>query len=182
MPALSYNRYKKDNNREKMSHCQTYYCCLLLIDKVRAQDKTYIWLSVWWKTKTLRWWIYMSHIHWVDRGTGIPKDRDEVHRREVCECDGWVCDLDVMGVPSKLSVTRKVSDYTDKTPETEKKKRSVSRWACKNKSLTNSLFNLPDVLAITGINDSTIFLYFIRNLLDLFYQVKFICSRIKKKA
>jgi predicted RNA-binding Zn ribbon-like protein len=42
MPALSYNRYKKDNNREKMSHCQTYYCCLLLIDKVRAQDKTYI--------------------------------------------------------------------------------------------------------------------------------------------
>ncbi len=25
--------------------------CLLLIDKVRATDKIYIWLSVWWKTK-----------------------------------------------------------------------------------------------------------------------------------
>jgi hypothetical protein len=39
----------------------------------------------------------MSHIHWVTRGTGT----------EVCECDGWVCDLDVMGDPSKLSVIRK---------------------------------------------------------------------------
>jgi hypothetical protein len=29
-----------------------------------------------------------SAIHWVARGTGIPKDRDEVNRREVCECDG----------------------------------------------------------------------------------------------
>jgi hypothetical protein len=26
--------------------------CLLLIDKTRAKDKTYIWVSVWWKTKT----------------------------------------------------------------------------------------------------------------------------------
>jgi hypothetical protein len=26
--------------------------CLLLIDKVRTKDKTYIWVSVWWKTKT----------------------------------------------------------------------------------------------------------------------------------
>jgi hypothetical protein len=49
----------------------------------------------------------MSHIHWVARGTGTPKDRDEVHKREVYECDGWVCDLDVMGVPSKLTVIRK---------------------------------------------------------------------------
>ncbi len=30
----------------------------------------------------------MTHIHWVDRGTGVPKDRDEVNEREVCECDG----------------------------------------------------------------------------------------------
>jgi hypothetical protein len=29
----------------------------------------------------------MPHIHWVARRTGIPKDRDEVNRREVCECD-----------------------------------------------------------------------------------------------
>ena len=27
--------------------------------------------------------IYTSHIHWVARGTGTPKDRDEVNRRKV---------------------------------------------------------------------------------------------------
>jgi hypothetical protein len=26
--------------------------------------------------------------HWVVRGTGTPKERDETNRREVCECDG----------------------------------------------------------------------------------------------
>jgi hypothetical protein len=30
----------------------------------------------------------MTHIHWVSRGTGTPKDRDEVNKREVFECDG----------------------------------------------------------------------------------------------
>ena len=35
--------------------------------------------------------LHPSHIHWVGRGTGTPKDKDEVNKREVCECDG--CDL-----------------------------------------------------------------------------------------
>ena len=30
----------------------------------------------------------ITRIHWVARGTGTPKDRDEVNRREFCECDG----------------------------------------------------------------------------------------------
>jgi hypothetical protein len=30
----------------------------------------------------------MSLIHWVVRGTGTPKDKDDVNRRDVCECDG----------------------------------------------------------------------------------------------
>ncbi len=98
-------------------------------------------------------------------------------KRELCECDGWVCDLDVTGAPSIFSVihspaalTRMLSifdlsceentvhlkwnwslvDYTRWTPETTKK-RSVSRWCCKNRRKTNSLCNLPDVLAIEGI-------------------------------
>ncbi len=49
----------------------------------------------------------MSRIHWVTRGTGTSKDRDKVNRREVSECDGWVCDVDVMGTPSQLNVIRK---------------------------------------------------------------------------
>jgi hypothetical protein len=46
--------------------------------------------------------------HWVPWGTGTPKGRDEVNRREVCECDGsqWVCDLDTIGVPSILRLIR----------------------------------------------------------------------------
>ena len=47
----------------------------------------------------------------VRRGTGTPKDRDEVNRREVCECDGCVCDLDVIGSPSRLMLIRKISVF-----------------------------------------------------------------------
>jgi hypothetical protein len=32
--------------------------------------------------------IYEPPIHWVGLGTGTPKNRDEVNKREVCECDG----------------------------------------------------------------------------------------------
>ena len=31
---------------------------------------------------------YTPRIHWVVRGTATPKNRDEVIRREVYECDG----------------------------------------------------------------------------------------------
>ncbi len=41
----------------------------------------------------------MPRIHWVVRGTGTPKDKDEVNKSEVCECDGQVCDLDRMDEP-----------------------------------------------------------------------------------
>jgi hypothetical protein len=51
----------------------------------------------------------MPLIHWVPRGTGIPTDKDEVNRREVCECDGWVCDLDSIGDPSRLRLIRKAA-------------------------------------------------------------------------
>ena len=35
----------------------------------------------------------MSRIHWVVRGTGTPKDKDEVNKREPSECDGYRQDL-----------------------------------------------------------------------------------------
>ncbi len=53
--------------------------------------------------------MYRSHIHWVARGTGTPKDKDEVNRRDVCESDEWVCVLEVIGTPSKLNVIRKAA-------------------------------------------------------------------------
>ena len=104
-------------------------------------------------------------------------EEDEVNKRAVCECDGWVCDLDATGAPSTFRVIlssaalarmlptlalnceedatrlywyRTLVDYISWTPEAAKK-RSVSRWACKNRRRTNSLCNVPDVLAIIGI-------------------------------
>ncbi len=49
----------------------------------------------------------MSLLHWVPRGTETPKDRDEVDRRDVSECDGWVCVLKVIGAPSIFKLIRK---------------------------------------------------------------------------
>jgi hypothetical protein len=46
-------------------------------------------------------------------------------------------------------------DCADWTPEVTKK-RSVSRWVCKNKSRTNPLCNRSDVLGISGINDTSL--------------------------
>jgi len=95
--------------------------------------------------------------------------------------DGWVCDVEVIGVPSRLRLIRKsgtlakikltrdlnieektarrkwknppLVDCENWTPEVAKK-RSVSRWSCKNKILINSLCNLSDVLTITGKNET----------------------------
>jgi hypothetical protein len=38
-----------------------------------------------------------------------PKDRDEVNKQGVFECDGWVCDRDTIGVPSIFIVIRSVA-------------------------------------------------------------------------
>ena len=46
----------------------------------------------------------------VGRGTGTHKDKDEVNKREVCECDECVCDLESICVPSIFNVVRSVSD------------------------------------------------------------------------
>ncbi len=49
-------------------------------------------------------------IHWVGLGTGTPKDKDEINKREVCECEGWVWDLDAIDTPpSRLRLIRKVA-------------------------------------------------------------------------
>ncbi len=47
---------------------------------------------------------------------GVIKDKDDVNRRDVCECDGWVCVLEMMGSPSKLSVMCKVAVFVRVRP------------------------------------------------------------------
>jgi hypothetical protein len=87
-----------------LTHWILVICCLLLSDKAGSKYKTYIWVSVWWKTKNSNWGIYVSHMDWVVWGIGTPNNRDEFNRREFCECDGWVCDLDTTGTPSTFKI------------------------------------------------------------------------------
>jgi hypothetical protein len=76
--------------------------------------------------KSQNWGIYTSWIHWVvqvGRVTGTPKDRDEVNRREVVECDGWVCDLEA---PSIFRVIRNAAGSQGPTPRVKSNKTSKS--------------------------------------------------------
>ena len=50
----------------------------------------------------------MTHIHWVARQNKleIPRDKDEVNKREIHECDGRVHDPDTMVAPLTPKPTR----------------------------------------------------------------------------
>ncbi len=91
-------------NKREVCECDgwVFDVCLLWINEARDKEKTDILVSVRWKTWNQKWGIYTSLRHWVGRGTRTPKDKDEVKRREVCECEGWVWDLDSIGDPSVL--------------------------------------------------------------------------------
>ncbi len=78
-----------------------------------------------------------SRIHWVVRGTGTPKDRDEVNRRDVCDCDGRVCVLEVIGVSSILSVIRKPSTLTRVLPTFDFSVVKDTDWRKWNSSLVD---------------------------------------------
>ncbi len=67
---------------------------------------TLVWTNLVGHTTLKTWGVYTSHIHWSPCGTGTPKDRDEVNRREVWECEGWVCDEEAIGVSSIFKAIR----------------------------------------------------------------------------
>ncbi len=94
----------QDPSHTGFSIKQLFILCLLWIKKVRTKDKTYIWVSVWWKTKNQIWEIYTPYIHCVDRETGTPKDKEEINKRDVCECDGLLCVFEVIDTPAKCHV------------------------------------------------------------------------------
>ncbi len=97
------------------------------------------------------------------------QDRDEVNRRDFFECDGWVCDLDVTGVSLISNIIRSEVTLPRRFPHLDfnwgrtprggsgtghgrvEKKRSVSRWPCKNRRDTKSIWSLPDVLTISPL-------------------------------
>jgi hypothetical protein len=52
--------------------------------------------------------------------------------------------------------TGRIHKLNSEQTSKDEKKRSVSRWSCKNKCRTNSLWNLPDVLGIGDIKEVTL--------------------------
>jgi hypothetical protein len=60
----------------------------------------------------------MTHIHWVLRQNKLetPKEKDEVNKREVHECDGRERDPDAMVAPPTPKPTRKVETLTRAPP------------------------------------------------------------------
>jgi hypothetical protein len=58
----------------------------------------------------------MTHIHWVARQNKLetPKEKDEVNKREVHECDGWA--RDAMVAPPTPKPTHKVEDLVRESP------------------------------------------------------------------
>jgi hypothetical protein len=61
----------------------------------------------------------MSHIHWVARQNKleIPRDKDEVNKREIQECDGRTHDPDKMVAPLTPKPTLK-ADALARAPPT----------------------------------------------------------------
>ena len=61
----------------------------------------------------------MPHIHWVPRQNKLetPKEKDEVKKREVHECDVRTRDPDAMVVPPTPKPTRQAETLT-RTPRT----------------------------------------------------------------
>ena len=60
----------------------------------------------------------MSDIHWVARQNKleIPRDKDEVNKREIHECDGRAHDPDTMVTPLTPKPTLKVEALTRAPP------------------------------------------------------------------
>jgi hypothetical protein len=60
----------------------------------------------------------MSHIHWVVRQNKleIPKDKDEVNKQDIHECDGREHDPDTMVSPLTPKPKRKAEDLTRTSP------------------------------------------------------------------
>jgi hypothetical protein len=87
----------------------------------------------------------MSHIHWVVRQNKleIPRDKDEVNKREIHECDGRAHDPDTMVAPLTSKSTHKVQTLTRTTstiPSCREEDTELRKWS----SPLYCLFVLPD--------------------------------------
>ena len=87
----------------------------------------------------------MPHIHWVARQNKleIPRDKDEVNKREIRECDGRAHDPDTMVAPLTPKPTRK-AEALAKAPPTITSRReedaALKKWPKPRLSCANGIF------------------------------------------
>jgi hypothetical protein len=147
---------------------------------------------VWWKTESQNWEIYTTHIHCVVWGTGTPKDKDEVNRREVCECDGWVCVCETIDTSSIFRVIRKAVDFTGEEERVNTERHGRGRggrgWtgSCPQNRVLPWIYSLTPIVHLvwpslssdprrrTRVKDKTY------EWGSVWLRHWFICSRIKK--
>ena len=91
--------------------------------------------------------MYTPPKHRVVRGTGTPKNREEVKKREVSECDGWECDLEGIGSPSMFNVIHSVVSFCTLSLKTQ-----YSMYLLSPRDTENFFPGLPDIL-VTGISE-----------------------------
>jgi hypothetical protein len=77
----------------------------------------------------------MSHIHWVARQhkLEIPRDKDEVNKREIHECDGRAHDPGTMVAPLTPKTTRKAEALSWTSPTIafcREEDAALRKWTC----------------------------------------------------
>jgi hypothetical protein len=95
----------------------------------------------------------MSHIHWVARQNKLqtPRDKDEVNKREIHECNGRAHDPDTMVTPLTPNPTRK-TEVLVRTPPTIVSRReedvALRKWSShKSTRKTEALARAPPTIA-----------------------------------
>jgi hypothetical protein len=176
-----------------MQKWENHRCVTVSMGSVhKKKGKTFI-LKIWswviitgkWNPLKVVWCGTCRLVQWaVPRGCPYRPEVCRIHRG----FSSWVCTTvtEIVVRENKYSQSERSGvncpHRTNGTGDREpSKKRSVSRWDCENRRSTNSLWRLPDVLAIAGIK----FVYYESIKWDLNRRLIYECrcyERLKVKA
>jgi hypothetical protein len=100
----------------------------------------------------------MSHIHWVPRQNKLetPKEKGEVKKREIHECDVWARDPDAMVDPPTPNPTYKAEVFI--VVYYESRKRELKTWLMDDSRCDERLKTRVEestCLTYTGLHDKT---------------------------
>ena len=100
----------------------------------------------------------MPHIHWVARQNKleIPKDKDEVNKQDIHDCDGRADDPDTMVSPLTPKPTLKAEPFT-RTPPTivlsPEEDVALRKWSKPRYRCASYILETKAKVGSTGVND-----------------------------